>query len=106
MHCAAIPFIGQCAESETWIDTGSEMPGFDNHVYLSATAVRQGMSLLGYPSPLEFEEMRKRALEAEDLALELDGKLTELERELAAFETLESAGRAQRRKPRTREMAA
>lgn len=105
MHCAAIPFIGQTAVDERWIDTGSEMPGFDNHVYLSATAVRQAMETLGYPSLAEFESMRKRAEASEDNEIALLEKLETAERELAAFETLESAGRTQRQKPRTKAAA-
>lgn len=99
MHCAAIPFLGQAAENERWIDTGAEMPGFDNHVYLSATAVRQAMCLLGYPSPQEFDLMKERAEEAEEAALGLLDKLNEAEAKLAAIEALENQGfTAKRRK--------
>ncbi len=46
-HCAAIPYIGQTAEGERWVDTGIEMPGFDNHVYLSETGIREAAQALG-----------------------------------------------------------
>jgi hypothetical protein len=75
MHCAAIPFLGQVAEGERWVDPGVEMPGFDNHVYLSATAVRQASAALGYPSLMEFAAMRARAETAEEAALELADQL-------------------------------
>ncbi|HZA18920.1 MAG TPA: hypothetical protein VE645_18920 [Pseudonocardiaceae bacterium] len=105
MHCAAIPFIGQTAVGERWIDTGSEMPGFDNHVYLSATAVRQAWELLGYPSIQEFEAMKTRAEEAEDLALELADELDAAKKELQAIDALESAG-YRRRDAKTKPVAA
>lgn len=53
-HCAAIPFKGQSAAGDRWIDTGAEMPGFDNHVYLSETAVREAAALLGFPTPEQY----------------------------------------------------
>lgn len=98
MHCAAIPFLGQTAENVAWIDTGSEMPGFDNHVYLSDVAVRQAMSLFGYPSVQEFEEERRLRIEAEDALLALDKRLEAAERELAAIDALESRGYTTRRR--------
>ncbi len=74
MHCAVIPFIGQTAEGERWIDTGSELLGIDPRVYVSATAVREMAALLGYPTPEEhaaLQEMLERAQEYAD-ELELD----------------------------------
>ena len=98
MHCAAIPFLGQTAENVQWIDTGSEMPGFDNHVYLSDVAVRQCMSLFGFPSPVEFEEEQRLRIEAEDALVALAAKYDALERELQAVDALESAGFTRRAK--------
>lgn len=105
MHCAAIPFLGQTAENVQWIDTGSEMPGFDNHVYLSDVAVRQCMSLFGYPSVQEFEEERRLRIEAEDALVALAAKLETAEAELAAVDALESAGFVKRTRQRQRAAA-
>lgn len=105
MHCAAIPFLGQTAENVAWIDTGSEMPGFDNHVYLSDVAIRQCMSLLKYPSVQEFEEERRLRIEAEDALVALAAKLEQAERELGAVDALESAGFVKRSRQRTRATA-
>ena len=95
MHCAAIPFLGQTAEGERWIDTGSEMPGFDNHVYLSATAVRQCMSILGYTSPAEVEELRKALEDAEETAMGLLDQLKESKAALAASEVVQAYAESQ-----------
>lgn len=105
-HCAAIPFLGPCAENVAWIDTGSNMPGFDSHVYLSDVAVRQAMVLFGYPSPLEFKEERRLRIEAEEALVSLAEKFTEMERELQAIDALESAGFTKRvKQSRTRAAA-
>jgi hypothetical protein len=58
-HCAVLPYIGQTAQDEKWVDTGSELPGFDNHVYVSATAVREMASLLGYPTASSYDKVSK-----------------------------------------------
>lgn len=104
-HCAAVPFLGQTAENVAWIDTGSEMPGFDNHVYLSDVAVRQCMSLFGFPSPVEFEEERRLRIEAEDALVALAAKLEQAERELQAVDALESAGFVKRTRQRQKAAA-
>lgn len=44
--CAAKPHIGQTAEAERWVDTGAELNGFDNHVYLCETSVREAAAAL------------------------------------------------------------
>jgi hypothetical protein len=77
-HCAAIPHRGQTAEGERWIDTGSELPGFDNHVYLSETAVLEAARLLGHPSQKQLD----------DAIAERDEALEELERALVELSTL------------------
>lgn len=83
-HCAAIPHRGQTAEGERWVDTGAEMAGFDNHIYLSATAVAEAARLLGYPTPKEHA-----ALQAE-LAAALEEQLGLLD-ELAGLKRYEAA---------------
>ena len=45
--CAAKPHIGQTAEGERWVDTTAEISGFDNHVYLCETSVREAAGVLG-----------------------------------------------------------
>lgn len=75
-HCAANVNIGQTKEGERWIDTGVEMPGFDNHVYLCETTVREAARVFGHPTPADYEAA---IAERDELALELEA----LHRELA-----------------------
>lgn len=83
-HCAVLPYLGQTAQDEQWVDTGSEMPGFDNHVYISSTAVREMAALLGYPTIKEHEQLA----EANRMALEL---LDEMNARVEASSALEEA---------------
>lgn len=55
MHCAAIPHVGQTDEGVRWIDTGAELQGFDNHVYLSSKAIDEAAKLLSMPTQREFD---------------------------------------------------
>lgn len=81
-HCAAIPFIGQTAERERWVDTGATMTGFDGHVYLSETAVREAARLLGMPTIRAHAEVQAALGTAE---AELSALAAELE-ELRAYQ--------------------
>jgi hypothetical protein len=83
-HCAAIPHRGQTAEGERWVDTQAEMPGFDNHVYLSETAVAEAARVLGFPTPAEHAKL------AAELAQALQDNLTLIDR-LKALSHLEGA---------------
>lgn len=56
LRCAAIPHIGQ-TDDVRWVDTGAEMPGFDNHVYLSSSAVEAAARLLSMPTQREYDEL-------------------------------------------------
>lgn len=72
-HCAAIPFIGPASHpEERWIDTGAELPGFDNHVYISETATKQMAAMLGIPTQKQLDAAvteRDEALGALEKAL-------------------------------------
>lgn len=82
-HCAAIPHRGQTAVGERWIDTGSELPGFDNHVYLSETAVLEAARVLGHPSQKQLDAA----------VAERDEALGELEKALVELATLKDMKR-------------
>lgn len=93
-RCAANPSIGQTRRDVRWIDTGSEMDGFDNHIYLSEPAVRDAAKLLGFPTPSEFASL----LEQRDaLAYELSiarADLKDATDTLRAISTVQAAGLA------------
>lgn len=85
MHCAAIPHLGGLGEDGRWVDTGAEMPGFDNHVYLSETAVREACKALEYPTPGAYQAA---LFDAEEAELELDTarrRITYLESVIESF---------------------
>ena len=91
-RCAANPSIGQSRRDLRWIDTGSEMDGFDNHIYLSEPSVRDAAKLLGFPSPGEHAAL----IEQRDaLAFELAKVKADLDlaaETLAAISTVQAAG--------------
>jgi hypothetical protein len=49
-RCAAVPFIGHTS-TKGFIDTGSEMSGFDQHVYISVDAVEQMAAIIDWSPP-------------------------------------------------------
>lgn len=106
-HCAALPYIGQTHASTRWIDTGSELPGFDNHVYLSSLAVEEAARLLGWSSPAENLTLQRQVKAARDEAEGLHAELAEARRQLEAVHVLKQAGfQAERKRgPKPREGA-
>ncbi len=100
-RCAVIPYIGSNSD-QGFIDSGSEMDGFDQHVYISVVAVKEMARLIGLPSK---EEYNRIVAEANSLARQYDELSDELDaakQELDAIDTLESSDyREFKRKKRT-----
>lgn len=92
MLCAAKPFIGQAHPTARWVDTGAEMPGWDNHVYLSDIAVQEAMACLGYATPQEVDALRAQITEHEDTILTLMEQIEAAEAKLNAIGALEASG--------------
>lgn len=84
-RCAAVPYIGQTAAEERWVDTGSEMDGFDNHIYLSESAVKAAGDVLGIPSIKDHAEVLRLLELAEQEIAVLNKRVAELEPLEAAF---------------------
>lgn len=99
MHCAALPYVGQTHPHAQWIDTGSELPGFDNHVYLSSLAVEEAARLLGFVSAGEHRALRLECDELRSRVEQLEVELVEKNRHLDAIDLLESKGFTARKKP-------
>jgi hypothetical protein len=99
MCCAALPYLGQSSPNVRWVDTGSEMPGFDNHVYLSEPAIIEAGRVLGLPTREEHEDARARIAQLEAEKEEMQARLTSQERRLASIEVLESEGFRIRKRP-------
>lgn len=98
MRCAALAHVGQTARTR-WVDTGVELAGFDNHVYLSETAVVEAGRLLGHPSKGEFWEACQDRDRAREELENVKRMLIDAERKLAAVEVLKQGGFTQTRKP-------
>lgn len=78
--CAAKPHIGQTAEGERWVDTGAELNGFDNHVYLCETSVREAAAALDLTlvDDEEYVAVIREAEAANLVAAKLQAELDEL----------------------------
>jgi hypothetical protein len=74
-RCAAVPFVGHNSRLG-FIDTGSELSGFDQHIYVCVEAVEQMAQIIDWSPP--------SAVAALQELLELRGKrIEQLEEQLA-----------------------
>lgn len=87
-HCAVLPYIGSFNSQRGFIDTGAELPGFDNHVYVSVLAVEQMASMIGWAPAVEDPRLEQ----AQARVAELEAERDELKGQLAAIGTLKLAG--------------
>jgi hypothetical protein len=99
MRCAAIPYIGQSAKGEIWFDTGSELMGPDDHVYLSGTAVKECARMIGWVPPSDVRTLQAEVRHLNDELAALVAHRDDLERKLAAIDVIESADFRARKKP-------
>lgn len=98
-HCAMLPHLGS-AHVKGYVDTGSELPGFDNHGYASVVFVEEAArKLLGWSSPEVVKELEDRLAERDRTIEDLRAQLEEADRHLSAIEVMESAGFRARKKP-------
>lgn len=97
-HCAALPYIGQ-SHPDGFVDTGTELPGFDNRVYLSVVAVREMARLIGWAAPEELVEARARVAELEARVADLEDEIARTDAVIDAIDVMESRGFTARRKP-------
>lgn len=109
-HCAVFPHIGS-NHREGFFDTGSELPGFDNHVYVSVAAVRE-MARLPQVDMVAGEELRDALDELAQLRrrlAQLEDEVADLNRDFEAIDVLASRGFQARKKPgrpvKTKEIA-
>jgi hypothetical protein len=98
-HCAVLPFVGNATSTKGFIDTGSELDGFDNHVYVSLEAVEEMARMIGWSSPSSVHDAERRAAQAEMRARLLDTEVQELRAFKKAYSTLTSQGADVKRRP-------
>jgi hypothetical protein len=97
MRCAALPHVGQTTRTE-WIDTGSELDGYDNHVYLSGIAIREAGALIGMVAGGEVRARDRKITALEAQLAQAQRDLTEAMHKLAAIDVIESEGFRARKK--------
>lgn len=98
MRCAAIPYIGQSYGERIWFDTGSEMQGPDDHVYLSGTAVTLCAKMIGWVPPGEIRQVRAELTGVKATLEQERRNALELQRRLDAIDVIESEGFRARKK--------
>lgn len=98
MRCAAIPYIGQAYGERIWFDTGSEMQGPDDHVYLSGTAVTECAKMIGWVPPGEIRQARAELAGVQAQLEQERRNVLELQRRLDAIDVIESEGFRARKK--------
>lgn len=96
-RCAAIPFVGG-NDPEGYIDTGSEMDGFDNHCYVSVKAVNEMATLIGRPTVSQFREVVDSNIHFSERLDEVTKERDELAARFEAIDMLASAGFVERKK--------
>jgi hypothetical protein len=103
-HCAVTL---QADAKEGYIDTGTELPCIDPHIYISVAKVREMGEFVGMVPGEAFDQAQERLAQLER---ELEGKQTELDAlnaELDAISVIESSDRFKaRRKPGPKKKAA
>lgn len=96
-RCAAIPFIGGNDELG-YIDTGSELDGFDNHVYISVRAVHEMANMIGRPTREQFQEVVESNIHFSQRLDEVTRERDELLARFDAIDVIESADFRARKK--------
>jgi hypothetical protein len=97
-HCAMFPTLGS-AHRKGYFDMGSELPGFDNHGYVSVEFVEQAAQHLNWTSPEDVAEMRDHIETLERECARLQDEVDDLNRDFEAIDVLASKGFTARKKP-------
>lgn len=98
MHCALKPYIGQQHE-KGFFDFGTEMPGFDNHVYCSVVAAEEMAADMGWLAPADAAGFEERIGGLQDELAGVRAELEQAQAHLDAVDQLVSAGYVARKKP-------
>jgi hypothetical protein len=92
------PTLG-AAHRKGYFDCNSELPGFDNHAYVSVEFVEQAAQYLGWSSPEDVNELRHQYETLERECARLRDEVEDLNRDFEAIDQLTSKGFTARRKP-------
>ena len=97
-RCAVVPTIAG-DHPDGYFDTGSEMPGFDNHIYVSVVAVREMARKLNWVSPETYQEALDQIDALERELAQANAELRETQHFMDAIDVIESRDFRARRKP-------
>jgi len=90
-HCAVVSTRHH--DEEGFVDTGSELPGFDNHVYISVTALREMAKLINLTDP----SVNERTIELlSERVAKLEQEVTEADAFIAAVGAIRTRDQARR----------
>lgn len=95
-RCAAVPFIGHTSQ-RGFIDTGSDMNGWDQHVYVSVEAVEQMARIIDWSPPADVHALQQLVAVQERRIDQLEAELAEANQVADAFDVVK------RRKARSKE---
>lgn len=109
--CCVIPGRGAGAErARGFIDTGNVLPGWDPHIYISVEGGEEVARFLGWSSPQDISEVKARLREAEGKVEDLEREVAELDTALQSIDNIESVGFTARKRtgrpPKPQEAAA
>jgi hypothetical protein len=85
--------------SERFIDTGTDLPGVDPHIYVSESAVGEMARIFGWRSPADSAATDEAIEGLEAQLAELETECNRLQAQFDAIDVLGSAGFTARRKP-------
>jgi hypothetical protein len=97
-HCAMFPHLGS-KHRKGFFDVGSELPGFDNHGYVSVEFVESAARHLKWAEPDAVQELRDRIETLERDNSRLQDEVDDLNRDFEAIDQLASKGFTARKKP-------
>lgn len=97
-HCAVLPHMGH-AHPRGYVDTGVDLHGFDNHIYISVVAVEQLARAAGLPTPGEVADLGLELQASRERIAELEAENQAQAEQLEAVAVLKRYGTKVERKP-------
>jgi hypothetical protein len=98
-RCAAVPFLGSSSSQKGFIDTGTDMNGWDQRVYVSVEAVEQMARIIDWQPPAAVAPLVELTQVQAQRIAQLEEQLAEANQVADAFDVVK------RRKARTKAVA-
>lgn len=98
MHCAVLPQLGH-AHARGYVDCGTELRGWDNHIYISVVAIEKLAQTVGLPTPSEVAGLGLELQEARERIAALEAENAGMSEQLDAVAVLKRYGTKAERKP-------